>query len=62
MSPEPIYLVTDAGSSVTAFTTKDEMKAYPKRRRGTLNRPLLYGIDGEGHAPVIMTLARVMGE
>jgi hypothetical protein len=62
MSTEPIYLVTDAGSPVTAFTTKDEMKAYLKRRRGTLNRPLVYRIDGEGHAPVIMTLARAMGE
>jgi hypothetical protein len=28
MSTEPIYLVTDTGKPVTAFTTKDEMKAY----------------------------------
>jgi hypothetical protein len=62
MSAEPIHLVTDAGSPVTAFTTKDEMKAYLKRRRGAFNRPLVYRIDGEGHAPVIMTMARAMAE
>jgi hypothetical protein len=62
MSTEPIYLVTDAGKPLTAFTTKDEMKAYIKRRRGTLNRPFVYRIDGEGHSPVIMTMSRAMGE
>jgi hypothetical protein len=46
-----IFLVMDAGSPKAAFTTKDEMKAYLKRRRGTLNRSLVYKIDGEGHAP-----------
>jgi hypothetical protein len=60
-SLEPIYLVVDAGSPVTAFTTKDEMKAYLKRRRGTFARPLVYRIDGDGHAPV-MTMLRAMGE
>jgi hypothetical protein len=62
MSAEPIYLVTDAGKPVTAFTTKDQMKAYLKRRRGALNKPLVYRIDGEGHAPVTMTMSRAMGE
>ena len=62
MATEPIYLVTDAGSPVTAFTTKDEMKAYLKRRLNTFNRALVYRIDGEGHAPVLMTLARAIGE
>jgi hypothetical protein len=47
---------------VTAFTTKDDMKAFLKRRRGTLNRPLVYRIDGEGQAPTIMTMSRAMGE
>ena len=28
MADEPIYVVTDAGKAATAFTTKDEMKAY----------------------------------
>ena len=28
MSTETIYLVTDAGKPVTAFTTKDDMKAF----------------------------------
>jgi DNA polymerase III epsilon subunit-like protein len=40
MSTEPIYLVTDAGKPVTAFTTKDDMKAFLKRRRGTLKCPI----------------------
>ena len=62
MVAEPIYLVTDAGKPVTAFTAKEEMKAFLKRRRGTLNRPLVYRIDGEGHAPSIMTMSRAMGE
>jgi hypothetical protein len=31
MSAEPIHLVTDAGSPVTAFTTKDDMKSYLRR-------------------------------
>jgi len=62
MDTEPIYLVTDAGKPVTAFTTKDDMKAFLKRRRGTLNRPLVYRIDGEGQAPTIMTMSRAMGE
>ena len=51
MVAEPIYLVTDAGKPVTAFTAKEEMKAFLKRRRGTLNRPLVYRIDGERQAP-----------
>jgi hypothetical protein len=62
MSAEPIYLVTAAGKPVTAFTTKDDMKAFLKRRRGTLNRRLVYRIDGEGQAPTIMTMSRAMGQ
>jgi len=59
MSTEPIYLVTDAGSPVTAFTSKDDMKAFLKRTRGTFNRPLVYRIK-DGHEPVIMTVSRVL--
>jgi hypothetical protein len=57
-----IFLVMNAGTPVAAFITKDDMKAFLKRRRGTLNSPLVYRIDGEGHAPVIMTMSRAMGE
>jgi hypothetical protein len=39
-SAEPIYLVTDAGSPVAAFTTRHEMQTYLKRRHGTLNNPV----------------------
>jgi hypothetical protein len=38
MSTEPIYLVTDTGKPVTAFTTKDETKAYLKQDAGLPNR------------------------
>jgi hypothetical protein len=38
------------------------MKAYLNRTRDTFDGPLVYRIDGGGHAPVIMTLARAMGE
>jgi hypothetical protein len=48
MDTEPIYLVTDAGKPVTAFTTKDDMKAFLKRRRGTLNRPLVSESTAKG--------------
>jgi hypothetical protein len=47
---------------VAAFTAKDEMKAYLKRRRGTFTRPLVYKIRGDGHEPVIMTMSRAMGD
>ena len=59
MSAEPIYLVVDSGSPVTEFTNKDALKAYPKRKRGTFNRPLVYRIK-DGHEPVIMTVSRVL--
>ena len=39
MSTEPIYLVTDAGKPVTAFTTRDEMKTYLKRRLSHARSP-----------------------
>jgi hypothetical protein len=59
MSAEPLYVVVDSGSPVTAFTDKDDLKAYLKRMRGTFNRPLVYRID-DGYGPVIMTVSRVM--
>jgi hypothetical protein len=59
MSAEPFYVVIDAGRPVTAFTDKDDLKAYLKRMRDTFNRPLVYRID-DGSGPVIMTVSRVM--
>jgi hypothetical protein len=50
-----IYLVTDAGRPVTAFTTKADMKAHLKRMRGWFTRPLVHKFGGDGCAPVIMT-------
>jgi hypothetical protein len=53
-----IFPVMDASSPKAALTTASLAEA----QAGTLNRPLVYRIDGEGHSPVIMTLARAMGE
>jgi hypothetical protein len=44
---------------VTAFTDKENLKAYLRRMRDTFNRPLVYRID-DGSGPVIMTASRVM--
>jgi hypothetical protein len=48
MSAEPIYLVTDAGSPVTAFTTKQEMKAYLKRKRDTFSQRAMSSVSIRG--------------
>lgn len=50
-SAEPIYLVTDAGSPVAAFT-------YLKRRHGTLNNALVYtfrAIKGHLSQPCVIS-------
>jgi hypothetical protein len=60
MSTEPLYVVVDSGSPVTAFTDKDDLKAYLRRMRDTLNRPLVYRID-DFAGPVIMTVSRALG-
>jgi hypothetical protein len=60
MSSEPLFVVVDSGRPVTAFTDKDDLKAYLKRMRDTFNRPLVYRID-DGNGPVIMTASRALG-
>jgi hypothetical protein len=45
-SSERIYLVTDAGRPVAAFTIKREMRAYLKRRLGAFTNPLVYAFGG----------------
>ena len=42
-----IFLVMDAGSSMTAFTSKYELKAYLRRRLDTFTNPLVYTFCGE---------------
>jgi len=54
-----IFLVVDASTPVAVFTARQELKAYLKR---AFNRPLVYRIDSEGHAPTIMTMSRAMSE
>jgi hypothetical protein len=58
--PEPIYYC--ATGEEMPLTAKEEMKAFWRRTRGTFNRPLVYRIDDDGYAPVIMSLGRTMGE
>ena len=61
--PNYIYLVTDAGSPVAAFTTQHDMQTYLKRRHGTFNNPLVYTFaDDQGHTPAIITLSRALAE
>jgi hypothetical protein len=61
--PNHIYLVMDAGRPVAAFTLKDEMKTYLRRRVDSFTNPLVYTFGGEhGYTPAIMTMSRAMGE
>jgi hypothetical protein len=61
--PNHIYLVTDAGSPVAAFTLKDELKTYLRRRLGAFINPLVYTFGGEqGYRPSIMTMSRALGD
>ena len=47
---------------MTAFTAKDELKAYLRRKRGTFTRPPIYKIRGDGQEPIIMNMSRAIGE
>jgi hypothetical protein len=62
MSATPIYLVMDAGSPVSAFMSKHELKVYLRRRLDVFVNPLVYTFGGEGYAPTIMTMSRALGE
>jgi hypothetical protein len=44
---------------MNAFTDKDDLRSYLWRMYRTLNKPLVYRIDGDG--PVIMTVPRALG-
>jgi hypothetical protein len=61
--PNHIYLVMDGARPVAAFTLKDEMRTYLKRRHGTFNAPLVYTFGGEqGYTPAIMTMSNALAE
>jgi hypothetical protein len=62
MSATPIFLVMDAGSPVSAFTSKHELKVYLRRWLDVFVNPLVYTFGGEGYAPTIMTMSRALGE
>ena len=57
-----IFLVMNAGGSMTAFTSKYELKAYLRRRLDTFTNPLVYTFCGEGYSPIIMTMSRALAE
>ena len=47
-----------AGSSVAAFTLKDELKTHLRRRHDTFTNPLVYTFRGEhGYTPAINLVA-----
>jgi hypothetical protein len=56
MSATPIYLVMDAGTPVSAFTSKHELKVYLRRRLDVFVNPLVYTFWGN-QGPSIMTIA-----
>jgi hypothetical protein len=61
--PNHIYLVMDLGSPVAAFTRKDEMRTYLRRRHDTFTKPLVYTFGGEyGYTPAIMTMTAALAE
>jgi hypothetical protein len=62
MPGNPIYLVMDAGTPVTAFTTKRELQVFLRRRLNTFSYPLVYTFVGEGHSPSIMTMSAALAE
>jgi hypothetical protein len=51
------YLVIDAGTPEAAFTVRNEMKAYPKRRLEMFTNPLIYTF-GDNERPAIITMSR----
>jgi hypothetical protein len=56
--PNHICLVMDAGSPVAAFTLKDEMRTYLRRRQDSFTNPLVYTFGGEqGYTPAIITMS-----
>jgi hypothetical protein len=61
MPASNIYLVMDAGTPVAAFTGRQELKAYLRRRLDTFCNPLVYTFAG-AHGPTIMTLSRALAE
>jgi hypothetical protein len=61
MPGNSIYLVMDAGTPVTAFTSKHELKVYLRRRLNTFSCPLVYTFWGT-QGPSIMTMMAALAE
>ena len=58
---DQIYLVVDAGTSVAAFTARQALKAYLRRRLDTFCNPLVYTF-ADGRGPSITTLSNGLAE
>jgi hypothetical protein len=60
-APNQIFLVMDAGTPLAAFTVRQELKAYLRRRLDAFINPLVYTFWGD-QGPSIMTLSRAPAE
>jgi hypothetical protein len=56
-----IYLVTDSGSPVAAFTARHELKAYLQRRRDAFTNPLVYTFWNNQYRS-IMTMSSALAD
>ena len=57
-----IFLVVDAGTPVAAFTVRQELKAYLRRRLDVFINPLVYTFWDNQGTPSIMTLSAALPE
>jgi hypothetical protein len=57
-----ILLVVDAGTPVAAFTARQELKAYLRRRLDSFINPLVYTFWDNRGTPSIMTMSSALGE
>jgi hypothetical protein len=61
MAAKPIYLVMDAGTPVAAFTARQALKAYLRRRLDIFCNPLAYTF-ADAREPAITTLSRALAD
>jgi hypothetical protein len=57
-----IFLVMDAGTPLAAFTARQELKAYLRRRLDAFINPLVYTFWDNQGTPSIMTMSAPLAE
>jgi hypothetical protein len=62
MASNQIFLVVDAGTPVAAFTARQELKAYLRRRLDVFINPLVYTFWDNQGTPAIMTMSSALAE